>query len=68
MHVVFAGMPEETPQLEETGNMQVGRINLGALANFFTYRTHLRGLFWHFFHSKLQTDGYFAIQGYLGVS
>jgi hypothetical protein len=40
----------------------------GGAANFFADRTHLWGLFWHFFHSKLQTDGYFAVQGYLGVS
>jgi hypothetical protein len=34
MHVVFAGVPEQTLQLEETRNMQVGRINLGALQTF----------------------------------
>jgi hypothetical protein len=60
MQVVFGSV-------KEIENMQVGRINLGASANFFAGQTHLRDLFRHFFRLKLQT-GYFAGQGFTRVA
>jgi hypothetical protein len=49
----------------KTGNMQVGRIFLGVPAKKFAGRTDLRCLFRDFFASNMQTDGYFAVRGYL---
>jgi hypothetical protein len=42
MKIVFGSV-------EETRNMQVGRINMGAPAKQFAGQMHLWGLFWPFF-------------------